>query len=122
MCCDTEPDTISASTIEYLKQAECIYTTTSVRKNSYGGIDAMTCINDFGIYWNEFAYPKVTETINSEGYVYFECCKEGPGKHFIQDTAFMLTIWPQIIVSSISIVLSFLLVIALIVPLWLYLK
>ena len=42
MCCDTEPDTISASTIEYLKQAECIYTTTSVRKNSYGGIDAMT--------------------------------------------------------------------------------
>jgi len=118
--------TIAVSVTKNLQEEECIYTTNSkVPYNTYGRLFAMKCDdNQIGLTSLEFPFPKPTEkfgTLNDYGYFY-QCCRTGPGQHFIQDTAFNWTLYPQIIISCISSFISALLAVALTIPLWRWLQ
>ena len=131
-CCDsiltnkTTMHTIAVSVTKNLQEEECIYTTNSkVPYNTYGKLFAMKCDNNqIGLTNVEFPFPKPTErfgTLNDYGYFY-QCCRTGPGQHFIQDSAFNWTLYPQIIISCISSFISALLAVALTIPLWRWLQ
>ena len=95
--------------------------------NSYGVIVTQTCdepeVN--------FVIPKLVErnsTNNSMQYEYqmYECCKtigsSPPAPPFEQDKFFKITIYPQIALSSVAVILTLILVLSLIIPLWLHPK
>ena len=131
-------DSESIPTTHYLDEAQCVpmcapnnlafcYFT----QNFYGRLFPMTCDYD-----DVFQYPRITYTqqldvpvnndynmdqnnndeLSSINFSLYDCCKtqtlNGP---FIQDRAFNLTVWPQLVCSFIAIVVSAVLVSGLIV-------
>jgi len=95
--------------------------------NSYGVIITQTC----GDPEVNFVIPKLVErntTNNSMQYEYqmYECCKtigsSPPAPPFEQDKMFKITVYPQIALSSVAVISTLILVLALIIPLWLHPK
>lgn len=130
--------TNSSPTTNYLDAAQCVPMCAAnniafcyYRQNIFGGLFPMTCD-----YNDAFQYPRITYTqqvdfpvnndynmdqnnndeILSMNFTLYDCCKtqtlNGP---FIQDRAFNLTVWPQLVCSFIAIVVSAVLVSGLIV-------
>jgi hypothetical protein len=123
VCCDedlTSIDIISTTANKnFLDEVDCIPVCSEgdvndcIVNNKYGLLYPMTCENDV------FRYPHILHTqsvtIESKGtrkYTLFECCKtptscdgggggDGP---FIQDCVFNITVWPQIVISSIALI------------------
>lgn len=82
--------------------------------NSYGKLQAMVCASD-----DVFIFPRRVHTESflddqnmTSDLTLYECCKNksdttGP---FIQDAAFNLTVWPQIVLSLLAVVFSLVLI------------
>lgn len=140
VCCDTEleevrpphPEMVNASVDalsassdgtarSYLDQVDCVFACDPdfffdcIAENKYGLLWPMGCDDPNGI----FVEPKVLGQgyLGGEGSLFFYkygCCKKGYGNGpFIQDAAFQKTVWPQLVLSAISLVTSVTLVVAL---------
>ena len=132
LCCDsileyTTANNQEATNANYLNDTQCVpfidkRFISSVSINLYGNIQPITCDANQGIYSN-FRFPQKIEKNNSYGTYVYECCKTGTTlPPFIEDYAFNTSIYPQIIISSIAVCSCTLLILALIIPLFLYLK
>jgi len=63
------------------------------------------------------------ETNDSLSTGYYECCKTGPAlPPFVQDSAFKLTVYPQIVAASIAIISCIVLILGLLLPFFIQLK
>ncbi|OEU12063.1 hypothetical protein FRACYDRAFT_244269 [Fragilariopsis cylindrus CCMP1102] len=81
----------------------------------------MTCSNKD--LYSEFQFPRKVEKTNSYGIQYYECCKTGSKvPPFIDDYTFKETVYPQIALSTVAVLSLLLLITALFIPLWLYLR
>ena len=121
VCCDSVSNN---NTTSFLNDTECIpfrdekYSVSQI-KNTYGFPKPISC--DI----NNFRYPrKVEKEDNPYDIFHYECCKTESTQlpPFIQDFAFNVSIYPQIVVSSIAVFLCVLLIVALLIPLFLKLK
>ncbi|OEU11742.1 hypothetical protein FRACYDRAFT_244865 [Fragilariopsis cylindrus CCMP1102] len=83
--------------------------------NHYGGLEIMQCYDD--VYNDTFIYPR--PVAKSKHVVRFECCKIGTHTQLLpmETTSFKLTLWIQLVVSSIALISSLILMISLILPL-----
>jgi len=129
VCCDSSilENTTNNNTTSFLNNTECVpfYDDTyspTIAKNTYGHLQKVYCDNK-GIYI-DFKYPRKVKSDNQYGIFHYECCKiestELPP--FIRNSAFNKTIYPQIVISTIAVLLCLLLIVALSIPLFLHLK
>jgi len=121
----------------FLEDVDCVPVCSTIdvyqclTRNQYGYLTPMTCDHSASSKYHEFKYPNHVFTIEDPSEVYqgltrHECCRtprpispdgaaamdSGP---FIKDRFFILTVWPQIVVSSIALALCFLFIAGLIV-------
>jgi len=110
-CCDSIINNNGKQTPNFLNITECVpyqnknYEKMRIWNNLYGRIYPFDC--------NYLNY----QYTNKNG----ECCKtEQASYHFNQDAAFMMTVYPQIMLSSIAVIACTILIVALLIPLWLH--
>ena len=113
VCCDTIIDDYNDNgTANFSNSTECVpYHLGYVEAyalNFYASLRPIFCENDE--MGSDFQYPKYID-----GSTYYECCKtQHKGtKSFVQDAAFYATLYPQIILSSLAVLLCTILIIAL---------
>mmetsp|Transcript_14638 Transcript_14638/g.16449 ORF Transcript_14638/g.16449 Transcript_14638/m.16449 type:complete len:227 (-) Transcript_14638:979-1659(-) len=115
------------SNTKFLDSIECVpyrteYYESTIVYNSYGKITTMSCENPE----SGFDIPILVHKNNNSEYSYyesFECCKTGtPSPPYIQDYSFQVTVYPQIMLSTIAVLSTFLFIVALLIPLWLHPK
>jgi len=57
--------------------------------------------------------------VGNDGYFNWECCKTGPAANpFVQDTTFKITVYPQIVLSSIAVFSCLIVIVGLLLPLF----
>ena len=112
---------------DFLDDTECLpyrnefYAESKVVQNKYGMIAVITC--DF--LDEDFHFPRSVESEmnDSSSTTHYECCKTGPAlPPFVQDSAFKITVYPIIAVSSIAAIASVILILGLSIPLLKQLK
>ena len=113
LCCDSNVSIKENQTTHFLNDNEikCVpyhnknYET--ITGNCYGNIYGISC-----------SKPEIGfEYVNDDGH----CCKkQQKPKHFIQDSQFYSTVYPQLILSSIAVIACTVLIVALLIPLWLH--
>jgi hypothetical protein len=123
VCCDSivnenENDNYTSN---FLEETKCVpynnefYEPAFVTINTYGMIEPVTCDEPE----SRFGFPRLVEYNKSDYYQYFECCKIGPGSGpFILDSAFKQTVYPQIAISTMAVISSAGLIVALLMPLF----
>ena len=138
MCCDSPSPSLSSSSASiltprhgknYLDDIECVpyvddaFVTGSF-KNMYGGLLAVQC------NVTNFTHPnilldsgnnKIINGWNNNHVNHYECCQTRndttSSGSFLQDSAFALSVYPQIVMSSIAIVFCLVFILALSIPL-----
>jgi hypothetical protein len=122
VCCDSIIEQTN-----FLNETECVpfydeFLLASWALNLYGKIVPITC-NNKDLY-SEFQFPRKVEKTNSYGIQYYECSKTGSktSPPFIKDSIFKLTVYPQIAVSTIAVIFCMVIITAMFIPLWLYLR
>ena len=115
VCCDSIIDTNDNHTINFLTDIECVpysnnkYQVTQFFGNIYGIIEPFTCDDpEVGFRYR-----------NKQG----DCCQtKQKSYHFYQDTPFMTTVYPQVILSSLAMISCTILMVAMLIPLGVHLK
>jgi hypothetical protein len=99
---------------QYLEERDCVHFQNTVSANQYGVIDPAICKSE-----NGFDFPRIIGSIIHSNFYNYECCKtkEGGSTPFIKDYLFKITVYPQIAISAIAVILSMVLIIALLIPL-----
>lgn len=121
ICCDTDisGEVDGNARINYLEEnnincvpyhcddigQNCVYT------NYWGSLEFMMCNDPANIY----QYPKAVASSTSE--IRFECCKETSSMDRYVLVSYKRTLWPVLILSSVSLVTSLLLITSLTIPL-----
>ena len=113
VCCDSKIDNTPT---DFYSMPECVpyvdtfeYNLGRIFPNIYGSIQAIFCDDDNG----GFIYPNFS--VDSK---FYECCKSDQGVgHFITDTGFKTTVYPQVFLSAVACICSATLIIALWIPL-----
>ena len=133
MCCDSNIENNNTEEERnYLNDIDCVQFRNNhdfrpaYQINFYGMIAPIYCHNQDE--YHEFKYPRIINdpsavallSNNNRGILY-ECCKREsypPILPFVKDTAFATTIYPQIAISIVAVVVCAIVIIALTPPLW----
>ena len=132
ICCDSESEDNNTEEEErnYLNDIDCVQFSRNIdfrpayQHNVYDSIAPIYCRNQDE--YHEFKYPRIIDDpsvvnlLSSYGIPY-ECCKTESNPlvlPFVKDTAFAWTIYPQIVVSILAIIVCIIVIFALTLPLW----
>ena len=118
VCCDSEIDKRNKTEIDYLDETECIpicyandLSRCMVQSNRFGRLEAMVCSHEDNI----FNYPRKVEVQTFEfdygkpksiDFTLYECCRTKTDGPFVKDYGFNITVWPQLVVSSLALLFS----------------
>jgi len=139
VCCDSEDDediNAAAVTNNFLDESECVpyrnenYENALALPNRWGKVAGISLISCRFSGQDNFAFPRpISEDLSNdvvtfnEGHLWYQCCRNGPGMApFISDSAFKITVYPMIAVYFTATVISFIVGMALLIPLLIQLK
>ena len=124
MCCDSIIPDDENKTTNFLDETECVPYHDDVSygnqlgQNHGGRIAPRFC----NFQDDDFRFPRPLATNDSLS-INYKCCKTGPAlPPFVQDSAFKLTVYPQIVVSSIAAISCIVLILGLLIPFFMQLK
>jgi hypothetical protein len=119
VCCDSQIDLrneTETGSDSYLDETECVPTCYAndlvqclIDGNKFGRLVPMVCSNENSSF--NFSRKVHTRTLaygdgKTRDYTLYECCKTRTDGPFIIDYGFKITVWPQLLVSSIAVLFS----------------
>ena len=107
----------------FLDDIECVpyrndFLEKAIIQNTYGHIFVRKCNFDVGSSMDSFTSPRIDTNFPSK----YECCKNTvvtaavAVEPFLVDTAFRMTVYPQIIVSSMAVICCLIIILGLLIP------